>query len=59
MTRHPYKLTKDFDDVIVILILCHQNATAEKVGFRGFWLNISKRALMIFTKLMSCLGDHI
>ena len=32
MGRNLYKFTKKFDDVIVMLILgCHQNATAEKV----------------------------
>ena len=38
MGSNLYKLTKNFDDVIVMLILLrHQNATAEKiVGFRGF-----------------------
>ena len=44
MGRNLYKLTKTFDDVIVMLILLpHRIATAEKIdGFRGFWLNISK-----------------
>ena len=61
MGRNLYKLTKIFDDVIVILILWrHQNATAEKVeGFRGFWLNISKTVELIFTKLLLLLGSHI
>ena len=61
MGRNLYKLTKTFDDVIVILILWrHQNATAEKVeGFRGFWLIITKTVELIFTKLMSFLGSHI
>ena len=55
--RNLYKLTKLFDDVISC---CHQNATAIKVeGFRGFLLNISKTVKLIFTKLMSCLGNHL
>ena len=55
MGRNLYKLTKMFDDVIVMLILSrHQKATSKKVeGFRGFWLNISKTVQLIFTKLMS------
>ena len=38
MGRNLYKLIKNVDDVIVMLILGrHQNATAKKVeGFRGF-----------------------
>ena len=56
-----YKLTKMFDDVIVMLILWrHQNATAEKIeDFRGFLLNISKTLQLIFTKLMSFIGNYI
>ena len=44
MGRNLYKLTKNFDDIIAMLILWrHQNATAEKIdSFRGFGLNISK-----------------
>ena len=30
-----------------------------KVGFRGFWLNISKKVQLIFTKLKSFLGNHL
>ena len=61
MGRNLYKLTKSFDDVIVMLILSrHQKVTAEKVeSFRGFWLNISKTVQLIFTKFMSFLGNHI
>ena len=61
MGRNLYKLIKIFDVVIVMLILWrHQNATAKKVeGFRGFWLNISKTVQLIFTKLMSFLGNHL
>ena len=38
MGRNLYKFTKTFDDVIVVLILLrHQNATAEKLdSFLGF-----------------------
>ena len=45
MGRKLYKLTKMFDDVIVMLILLlHENATAKEVeGFRGFLIHISKR----------------
>ena len=59
MGRKLHKLTKNFDDVIVMLILwSHSNATAEKVeSFRGFWLNITKTVQLIFTKLMSFLGN--
>ena len=55
MSRNLYKLTKIFDDLIVMLILKrHQNETAEKIeSFQGFWLNISKTVQLIFTKLMS------
>ena len=61
MGRNLYKLTKIFDDVIVMLILLrHQNATIEKiVGFRGFGLIGSKTVQLIFTKLISFLGNHI
>ena len=61
MGRNLYKLTKIFDDAIVMLILRrHQNATAEKIErFRGLWLNIAKMVKQIFTKLMSLLGHHI
>ena len=61
MGRNLYKLTKSFDDAIVMLILWrHQNATAKKVeGFRGFWLNISKTVQLIFSKLMSFLDNHL
>ena len=61
MGRDLYKLTKLFNDVIVMLILWrHQNETAEKIeDFRGFWPNISKTVQMIFTKLMSFLGNYI
>ena len=61
MGRNLYKLTKSFDDAIVMLILWrHQNATAEKIErFRGLRLNISKTVQQIFTKLMSLLGNHI
>ena len=61
MGRNLYKLTKLFDDVIVMLILlCHQNATAKKVeGFQGLLLNISKTVQLIFTKLMSFLGIYL
>ena len=54
MGRDPYKLTKIFYDVIVMLILWHyQNTTAEKVeGFQRFWLNISKTVQLIFTKFL-------
>ena len=45
--------TKIFEDVIVILI------DSCKIDFRGFWLNISKTVQLIFTKLMSFLGNHI
>ena len=60
MGRNLYKLTKIFDDVIVMLILLrHQNATAEKVeGFRVFLLNISKTVQLIFAKLVPFLGNH-
>ena len=59
--RNLYKLTTIFDDVIIMLILSrHQYETAEKIAdFRGFWLNISKRVQLIFTKLMSVLGKNI
>ena len=55
MGRNLYKLTKVFNDVIVMLILRrHQNETAKKVeGFRGLLVNISKTVQLIFTKLMS------
>ena len=61
MGKNLYKLTKIFDDVIIMLISSrHQNATAEKMeGFRRFWLNISKTVQLIFNKLMSFLGNHI
>ena len=60
MGSNLYKLTKIFDDVIGMLILLHhQNVTADKIeGFRGFWLNMSKRVQQIFTKLMSLLGNQ-
>ena len=59
MGRNLYKLIKILDDVIVMLILGrHQNATAEKIGFRGLWLNNSKAVRLIFTKLISFLGNH-
>ena len=47
--------------IIVRLILqLHQNATAEKTeDFRGFLLNISKTGQLIFTKLMSVLGNPL
>ena len=43
MDRDLYKLTKIFDDGIVMLILWrHQNETAEKIAdFLAFWLNTS------------------
>ena len=58
MGRNRYKLTKIFDDVIVMFILWrHQYATAEEVeGFWEFWLNISKTVKLEF---MSFLGNHI
>ena len=61
MGENLYKLTKGFDDVIIMLILWrHQNATAEKVeGFRGFLLNISKTVQLIFTKIMSFSGNRL
>ena len=61
MCRNLYKLSKSFDDVIVILILGrHQNVTAKKVeGSRVFLLNISKTFQLIFTKLMSFLGNYL
>ena len=61
MGRDLYKLTKIFDDVIVMLILLrHQNETAEKTAnFLAFWLNISKTVQLIFTKLVSVLGNYI
>ena len=61
MDRNLHKLTKIFDDVVVMLILWrHQNETAEKTAnFRGFWLNISRTVQLIFTKLVSVLGNHI
>ena len=61
MGRNLYKLTKIFDDIIVMLILIrHQNATGKKVeGFRGFLMNISKTVQLIFSKLMPYLGNHL
>ena len=61
MDRDLYKLTKIFDDVIVMLSLWrHQNETAEKIAdFLAFWLNIWKTVKLIFTKLMSLLGKYI
>ena len=55
MGRGLYKLTKIFDDVIVMLILRrHQNETAKTIAdFLAFWLNISKTVELIFTKHMS------
>ena len=59
MSRNLYKLTKvlitsssfQFYEVIILL-------TAKKVeGFRGFLLNISKTVQLIFTKLISLLGN--
>ena len=53
MRGNLYKLTKIFNDVIVMLILLrHQNAAAKKLeGFRGFLMNISKTVQLIFTNL--------
>ena len=61
MGRNLYKLTKMFDDVIVMLILRRdENATTEKIAdFPAFWLNISKMAQLIFTKPLSFLGNYI
>ena len=61
MGTNLYKLTKMFDDINIMLILgCHQNKTAEKTAdFLGFWLNNSRTVQLIFTKLMSVLGNHI
>ena len=61
MGRNICKLTKIYDDIIVMLILRrHQNATTEEVeGLPRFWLNISKTVQLIFTKFMSILGNHI
>ena len=61
MGRDLHKLTKVFDDVIVMLILLrHQNETVEKIAdFRVFWPNISKTVQLIVTKLMSFLGNYI
>ena len=61
MGRNLYKLIKIFDGVIIMLILWgHQNERTEKIAdFRGFWLNISKTVQLMFTKLMSVLGNHI
>ena len=53
MGRNLYKLTKIFDDIIIMLILRRtQNATASEVeGSRGFLLNISKMVKLIFPPL--------
>ena len=61
MGRNLLKLTKSFDDTVVMLILSrHQNATDKNVeGFRGFLLNTSKKVQLISTKLMSLLGNHL
>ena len=61
MGRDLYKLIKNFDDVIVMLISSrHQNETAEKISaFGAFWLNISKTVQLIFTKVMSFLSHYI
>ena len=53
MGRNLYKLRKNFDDVIIVILSSHHLSTAKKVeGFRGFLLNISKTVLLIFIKLM-------
>ena len=61
MGRNLFKLTKIFDDIILMLILRrHKNETPEKIEhFRRFWLNVSETVQQIFIKLMSVLGNHI
>ena len=56
-----YKLIKNFDDVVVMLILLrHQDVTAEKSKrlSRVFAADISKTVQLIFTKLLPFLGNH-
>ena len=61
MNRNLYKLTKIFDDFIVMLILCcRQDATAKTcIIFEGFLMKISKTVQLLFTKLMSFLGNQL
>ena len=61
MGKNIYKLTKNFDDVMVVSILWrHYQCDVKKVeGFRGFLLNISKMVQLIFTKLKSFLGNYV
>ena len=55
MGRNVYKLTKIFDNVIIIVILSrhHYFDVSRQLDFQGFLLNILKTVQLIFTKLMS------
>ena len=63
MSRNLYKLTKSFDDVVVIsILLSHHHFDVSRLlkkpkVFKGVLLNISKTVQLIFIKLLSFFGQ--